>query len=146
MTNLFVVSYHEVQIAGFRIFSSYEEALKEYLKHCILETKSVLADDDDCCEEDCEEVDGEESTDNDEDDECDGSDEEEDEFDEMSAVFEVQELQGNEYITTKEWDYEYFQQLIEDKDDDEIIAFIDKLEKELDADRIPDEVLQLFKV
>ena len=127
MSKLYVVSYHEVQIAGYRIFASYDDALKEYLKHCIIETQTLLDEDDD---EDEEKVEDEEK--------------EDEEFDELSAVLEIQELQDNEYVTIKEYDYEAFQVLIENKDDDEVPVFLDELEKNIENNTIPDEIRALF--
>ena len=157
-SKLYVLSYHEVQIAGYRIFSSYTDALKEYLKHCILETKSLLAEDDQEAdlavveelynEEEASELsesaeeDTESATplDNDADK---SEDEDEDEFDEMSAVLEVQELQDNEYVTIKEYDYDAFQILIDGEDD--VQEYMDELEKNIELNQIPTKVLELFK-
>lgn len=122
MTKLYSLSYHEVQIAGFRNFISYETALKEFLRHCILETKSVLNSSSD------EEAEEERSTEND--------------FDEMTCVFEIQELESDEYVTTKEYDYETFQMFIEDIDN--IDDYLNELEKKLDAGEIPEDLKEIF--
>lgn len=115
---LYVLTYHEVQIAGYRVLNSYDIALKEYLKHCILETKELI-------EEDKEEQSETES------------------FDDMTCIFEIQELQDNEYNTIKEYDYDFFQQLLDEVED--IPAFLDMLDKKLDANEIPQNILDLFK-
>lgn len=137
MSKLYVLNYQEVQIAGYRILTSYDEALKEYLKHCILETRSLLAEDDDCGEEAEEEIgsDSESGSVSESEQQSQGDDE-------LSCIFEIQELQDKEYITTKEYDYECFQSLLEDKDD--IPAFLDDLEKAIDADQIPEDIKSLF--
>lgn len=121
---LFVLSYHEVQIAGFRIFNSYDEALKEYLRHCIIETRELLSENEEPVSD------------------AESSNEDSINFDEMSCVLEVQELQNTEYVTLKEFDYEQFQALIENIDDVE--EYLDVLETKIDADEISEEILKLF--
>lgn len=134
MTKLYVLNYHEVQIAGYRIFVSFEEALKEYLKHCILETRELLKDD--------QESDAvSELSDSGSESQSGGDQESEEEFDSMSCALEVQELQDNEYVTTKEWDYEAFQALLEEKED--IAAYLDSLEQQLEGG-LPEELKALF--
>lgn len=137
---LYVVTYHEVQIAGYRIFTSYDEALKEYLKHCIIETQTLLLEDEDepiieQIESDSDEVAGEDEAAEDED--------EDDEFDEMSCVLEIQELQGNEFLTVKEFDYESFEKLLDARDD--VSCFLTELEKQIEDNEIPNYIVQLFK-
>lgn len=134
MSKLYVLNYHEVQIAGYRIFVSFEEALKEYLKHCILETRELLKED--CASEPVSVLSETES-------EVAGSEEEAEteEFDEMSCALEVQELQDNEYVTTKEWDYEAFQAILEEKED--IPAYLDALEQHLETE-IPGDLKAVF--
>ncbi len=80
MSNIYVLSYHEVQISGYRMFSTYEHALREYLHHCIIETKSIM---------------------NSPENSLDGSDD--DDEDTTTCVLEVCELGENgEYNTIKE--------------------------------------------
>ena len=135
MSKLYVLNYHEVQIAGYRIFVSFEEALKEYLKHCILETRELLKED--CASEPVSDLSSEEEA------EEELEEEAEEEFDEMSCALEVQELQDNEYVTTKEWDYEAFQALLDEKED--IPAYLDALEQQLDT-TIPEDLKAVFSV
>jgi hypothetical protein len=144
-SKLYVLSYNEVQIAGYRIFISYNEALKEFIKHCILETKDLLT------EEEEEDNETEEVVDKEADpvveeigSESDDKDDEESEYDAMSCVFEIQELNGNEFVTVKEYDYEVFEEFIEDKED--ILAYLDDLEKKIDENEIPEELTKLFTV
>jgi hypothetical protein len=147
-SKLYVLSYNEVQIAGYRIFISYNEALKEFIKHCILETKDLLTEEEEEDNETEEVVDkeadpvveeiGSESDDKDD------KDDEESEYDAMSCVFEIQELNGNEFVTVKEYDYEVFEEFIEDKED--ILAYLDDLEKKIDENEIPEELTKLFTV
>jgi hypothetical protein len=126
VSKIYTISYHEVQIAGYRTFIKYEDALKEFLKHCIMEVKSVL-----------------ESP-------CSSSDEEEEEvvsdsdtnFDEMTCVFEVQELQDNEFVTVKEYDFEAFQMVLEDVDD--VQEYLEGLEKSLEEGNIPTDLAEIF--
>lgn len=122
---LYTLTYHEVQIAGYRNFSSYETALKEFLRHCITETKSVI----DSSEESSKHEDEEEDADN---------------TDDMTCVFEVQELQEEtqEFLTVKEYDYETFQMVIEDMED--IGSYVNELQTQLDADKIPQDLLEIF--
>ena len=148
---LYVLSYNEVQIAGFRVFNSYTEALKEFIKHCILETKDLLNDDeDDDDDEEVKEVEEEVEVDpvveeiGSEEDNKEDVESEESEYDAMTCVFEVQELNGHEFVTVKEYDYEVFQEFIEDKDD--ILSYLDELEKKIDSDDIPEDLINLFKV
>lgn len=125
---LYTLTYHEVQIAGYRNFSDYETALKEFLKHCITETKSVI------------DSSSEKSTD----DEAEAPAEDDDNMDEMTCVFEVQELQEDtcEFVTVKEYDYETFQMVIEDMDD--IGNYISELENQLNQDKIPQDLIEIF--
>lgn len=139
--SLYVVSYHEVQIAGYRIFTSYEEALKEFLKHCILETQALLLEDEDAVA--IESLSDSDDTSASEAAEAVDAPESEDDFDEMSCTLEIQELQGNEYVTTKEFDYETFETLLEEKDD--VPSYLDELEKQIDQNQIPDEILTMFR-
>ena len=135
MSKLYVLNYNEVQIAGYRIFVSFEEALKEYLKHCILETRELLKED--CGSEPVSELSESESEEEDAEEEP----EEAEEFDEMSCTLEVQELQDNEYVTTKEWDYEAFQALLDEKED--IPAYLEELEQQLEA-AVPEDLKAVF--
>lgn len=135
MTKLYVLNYHEVQIAGYRIFVSFEEGLKEYLKHCILETRELLKEDA------ASEALSDSASDLSESDSGSKSGGAEEEFDSMSCALEVLELQDHEYVTTKEWDYEAFQAIIEEKED--IAAYLDSLEQQLEG-AIPDELKSLF--
>ena len=129
---IYTLTYHEVQIAGYRVFNSYNEALKEYLKHCICETKSLLNSPDSSeSSSDCGLSDEEKSTESDKED-----------FDELTCVFEVQELQGNEYVTIKEYDYETFQLVLEDIDN--IPDYIEELEKNLENDVISQDLYEIF--
>lgn len=116
---LYTLTYHEVQIAGYRNFSDYETALKEFLKHCINETKSVIESSDE-------------------------AEPEEDNMDDMTCVFEVQELQKDtcEFVTVKEYDYETFQMVIEDMED--IGAYVSELQDQLNQDKIPQDLLEIF--
>lgn len=127
---LYTLTYHEVQIAGYRNFSDYETALKEFLKHCITETKSVI-----------ESSDKSSSSEQGEGEEDDGVD---DSMDDMTCVFEVQELQHetNEFVTVKEYDYETFQMVIEDMED--IGSYVSDLEKQLNDDKIPQDLIEIF--
>lgn len=145
---LYVLTYNEVQIAGYRIFKTYEEGLKEFIKHCILETKDLLSgEDEDEAEADAEEAEG--GADEGEAGEAEGGaddaedEEDEEEYDAMSCVFEIQELQGSEFVTIREYDYDVFQSFIEDKDD--ILSYLNDVEKNIDElGQIPDELLKLF--
>jgi len=134
---LYVLTYNEVQIAGYRIFKTYEEGLKEFIKHCILETKDLLSEDDDDEEEDAADGKAEDAED--------GEAEEEavEEYDAMSCVFEIQELQGSEFVTVREYDYDVFESFIEDKED--ILSYLNDVEKSIDElGKIPEEFLKLF--
>jgi hypothetical protein len=138
---LYVLTYNEVQIAGYRIFKTYEEGLKEFIKHCILETKDLLSEDDEDDDDECEAEPEDDEAEEDEDEEED--EEEEEEYDAMSCVFEIQELQGSEYVTVREYDYDVFQSFIEDKED--ILSYLNDVEKNIDElGQIPDELLKLF--
>ncbi len=128
---IYTLTYHEVQIAGYRVFNSYNEALKEYLKHCICETKSLLNSPSNSESSSDFDSDAEKSTESNE-----------DQFDELTCVFEVQELQGNEYVTVKEYDYETFQLVLEDIDN--IPDYIEDLEKNIENDFIPEDLLEIF--
>jgi predicted AlkP superfamily phosphohydrolase/phosphomutase len=137
---LYVVNYHEVQIAGYRIFSEFDQALKEYLKHCILETQSLLLEDDDEKAE-VEELSSEEVSDVVEEEE----EEEDEEFDEMSCSLEIQELEGKEFVTAKEFDYQFFEENILEKNTDDLADYLVNLEKLIDDNAIPSGIVALFK-
>lgn len=141
---LYVLTYNEVQIAGYRIFKTYEEGLKEFIKHCILETKDLLSEDDDEEAADCDEgADGEDAEDADAEDADEDAEADEEEYDAMSCVFEIQELQGSEYVTVREYDYDVFESFIEDKED--ILSYLNDVEKKIDElGQIPEELLKLF--
>lgn len=135
---LYVLTYNEVQIAGYRIFKTYEEGLKEFIKHCILETKDLLSEDDD--EEETADGDDAEGAEADADTE---DPEDAEEYDAMSCVFEIQELQGSEFVTVREYDYDVFESFIEDKED--ILSYLNDVEKKIDElGQIPEELLKLF--
>jgi hypothetical protein len=140
-SKLYVLSYHEVQIAGYRVFASYEEALKEYLMHCIIETKELLSEDDDTVSE---KDDLSESADESCDDEEESVEEIEEDsgYDDMTCVLEIQELQGNEFMTIKEYDYEPFQMFLEEKED--IPEYLDELQKAIEENNIPQQLLDIF--
>lgn len=136
---LYVLTYNEVQIAGYRIFKTYEEGLKEFIKHCILETKDLLSEEED--EEEADEAEG--GADEADEAEADEDKEDEEEYDAMSCVFEIQELQGSEYVTVREYDYDVFESFIEDKED--ILSYLNDVEKKIDElGQIPEELLKLF--
>ena len=116
---LYVLTYHEIQIAGFRIFPLLEDAVKEYLKHCIMETQSLLE------EEQLSQSESDVSS-----------------ISELSCVLEVQELQNNEYVTIKEYDFETFQDIIDEKED--IDSFLTELDRSLE-EKVPDDILAKFK-
>ena len=144
---LYVLTYNEVQIAGYRIFKTYEEGLKEFIKHCILETKDLLSEEED--EEEADEAEGgadeagEAEAGEAEAGEAEAGEDEEEEYDAMSCVFEIQELQGCEYVTVREYDYDVFESFIEDKED--ILSYLNDVEKKIDElGQIPEELLKLF--
>ena len=142
---LYVLTYNEVQIAGYRIFKTYEEGLKEFIKHCILETKDLLSEGEDEEEEEADAEEAEGGADEGEAGEAEGEADEEDEeeYDAMSCVFEIQELQGSEFVTVREYDYDVFQSFIEDKED--ILSYLNDVEKKIDElGQVPDELLKLF--
>lgn len=58
MSKLFVLLYMDVAVSDFKIYATHEEALKEYLRASIQETRRNLAED----EEDQESVDDNLST------------------------------------------------------------------------------------
>jgi hypothetical protein len=134
---IYTLTYHEVQIAGYRVFNSYNEALKEYLKHCICETKSLLDSPVNSSDSssDCGSEDGGGKS-------SESRDDKSNDFDEFTCVFEVQELQDHEYVTVKEYDYETFQLALEDIDN--IPDFIELLEAELEKGNIPKDLLVVF--
>ena len=123
MNKIYAISYHEVQIAGYRVFTNFETAIKEYLKHCITETKNMLES-----PEPSEE----------------GESSEEESLDDMTCVLEVMELQDEEFVTTKEWDYETFQIIIEDIEN--IPEYLDELSEQLDANKIPEDLMEIFEM
>jgi hypothetical protein len=85
---IYVLSYEdETSIVGVRIFSNFNMALKEYLTHCITETRLLLTDD-------------EEDTDS-----------------SLDCVLEIHDNVNGEYITVRQYDCSFFQKLLDSKED-----------------------------
>jgi hypothetical protein len=109
MTTIYVLNYEETELLGYRIFSDYNAALKEFLSHCIAETKSLLQQ------------------------------EEEDDYDMTKCTLEIKNLELSEYETLKEYDYDDFENLIESKEDvEEYLDLLQKMidENKLDDEII----------
>ena len=116
METIYVLTYEESEILGYRIFSDYKEALKEYIKHCITETKALLSSD---TSSDSSEEEGP-----------------------MNCTLEVQELNGKEYEMVKEFDYEHFKIILDSKED--IVNYMTELEGMVDSGSFPEDVLELY--
>lgn len=116
MDTIYVLTYEESEILGYRIFKDFKEALKEYMKHCISETRAILSSD---TSSDSSEEEGP-----------------------MNCILEIQELNEHEYEMVKEFEYEHFQMLLDGKDNVE--TYLMELEGMVDARIFPEEVLELF--
>lgn len=106
---IYLLSYEESEILGYRIFNDYDRALKEFLKHNISEIKSVLEDDD---------------------------------YEVTKCTLEIKKLEDNEYETIKEYEYEHFSYILENKEDPE--AFMQELDTMLENNTLTHDVLDLF--
>jgi hypothetical protein len=147
MSKLFVLLYMDVAVSDFKIYATHEEALKEYLRASIQETRRNLAED----EEDQESVDDNLSTESKEN--MDSSDEEEDDvadpeyvcdddLDDVTCILQMFEANGTEYKPYKEFDIEYFQDFLSGRDD--LATYLDELDEALSNDCIPPVVLEAF--
>ena len=119
MATIYVLNYEESEIIGYRIFDDFIVALKEYLSHCISETKSVL------------------------------DQQEDEDYDITNCSLQIQKLKDHEYVSDKEYEYEQFEDLIGSKDDiEEYLSALEKTIKEdrLNNDsEIGKEILLLFQ-
>ncbi len=125
-SRLYVVLAIDVSISDFKIYASREEALKNYLKACIQETKSVLKE----VQEDASDALSSLSS------------EEEESFGDTTSVLQVFELDGGEYKAVQDYDVEDFQEVIGEKDD--IEEYLKELSEALDSGNVPLDLLEVF--
>lgn len=125
-TKIYCVVYIGEGIDNFKLYNSYEYALKEYLARCIKETKLLLKDDSDTDSQ----ISNLESEDNFSDDTC------------ILQVFEPH-ADSKELLLIKEYDIDIFEDFISEKDDVEV--FIASLEDSIKHDvPLPSEILDKF--
>jgi len=145
MDKLYVLMYSDIAISDFRIFSNFDDALIEYLKSSIFETKNLLLEDDeDEINPKCliEEID-----DNDE--ECDeeeDSDEDNDSEDDVTCTLQIYNISSDtsEFKAVKEFDVDYFQDLISEKEN--LGDYLDDLEEKINDNNIPSEIKNAFQL
>jgi hypothetical protein len=168
MNELYVLMYTNLYISDFRIFNNYDDALIEYLKSSILETKKLLAEDIDennYIDEENEDIDPqciideiideeneeenkkdkkEENEDNDEDEDEDDDDEEDEEFTSCTLQIYNVSSKSSEFKSEREFDIDFFQDLIGNNENLE--NYINELEEKFNNNEIPPEIKEAFKL
>lgn len=149
MNKLFVLLYMDIAVSDFKIFSSYEDALKEYLSVSISNTKKLLSEVVDETGSDASEVSSnKEVLDSDLSESCEDAEDdpdyetEADDLDMVTCTLQVFELQGTEFRPCKDFDEDYFQDFLDNKDD--VSAYLDGLEADINEGRIPDDIREAF--
>jgi hypothetical protein len=118
---LYVLTYMDFSISDFKIYNSYQEALKIYLLSSIRETKKLL------CDSDSENNDAIKV-------ESDNESEED-----VSCSLFVYELDGVEYKFIKDYDIDTFQDYLESIEDPSK-EFLDELETKIKENNISEEL------
>ena len=149
MDKLYVLMYTDLAISDFRIFNKFNDALIEYLKSSVFETRKLLTEEieDDEDDEDInpqciiDEIDEEDDENEDEDDEDD-----EDEDDYETCVLQIYEIDAetSEFKPTKEFDVDYFQDLIGENEN--LIDYLNNLEEKLNSNEIPSEISKAYEL
>jgi len=155
MDKLYVLMYTDLAISDFRIFNKFNDALIEYLKSSVFETRKLLTEEieDDEDDEDInpqciiDEIDDEDDE-NDED-EDNNEDEDEDEGcddDYETCVLQIYEIDAetSEFKPTKEFDVDYFQDLIGENEN--LIDYLNNLEEKLNSNEIPSEISKAYEL
>jgi hypothetical protein len=122
---LYVLTYMDFSISDFKIYSSYEEALKIYLLSSIRETKKLLCDSSDSSD-DAIQVESDSESDED-----------------VSCTFFIYELDGVEYKFSKDYDIDTFQDYLESIEDASK-EFLVELESKIKENNISDELKAHF--
>ena len=122
---LYVLTYMDFSISDFKIYNSYEEALKIYLLSSIRETKKLLCDSE---SENNDAIKVESDSESDED---------------VSCTFFIYELDGVEYKFIKDYDIDTFQEYLESIEDASK-EFLIELESKIKENDISDELKAHF--
>ena len=122
---LYVLTYMDFSISDFKIYNSYEEALKIYLLSSIRETKKLLCDSE---SENNDAIKVESDSESDED---------------VSCTFFIYELDGVEYKFIKDYDIDTFQEYLESIEDASK-EFLLELESKIKENDISDELKAHF--
>lgn len=149
MDKLYVLIYTDMAISDFRIFNNYNDALIEYLKSSIFETRKLLTEDIEDEDEDEDEINpqciiNEINEDDDEDDEDDDDDNEEDDNEYETCTLQIYEIESetSEFRATNSFDVDYFQDLIGENEN--LVDFLNNLEEKLNSNEIPSEISKAY--
>ena len=122
---LYVLTYMDFSISDFKIYTSYEEALKIYLLSSIRETKKLLCDSE---SDDAIKVESDSDNESNED---------------ISCSLFVYELEGVEYRFVKDYDIDTFQDYLESIEDASK-NFLIELESKIKENDIAEELKAHF--
>ena len=117
MDKLYVLMYTDVAIADFRIFNNFNDAFIEYLKFSITETQKLFHED--------------------------LNEDEEDQFDDITCSFQIYELEKSEFKTIKKFDIDFFQDILNSKEDLEV--YLNSLENLVKKGEIPSDIMELYQ-
>lgn len=118
MNKLYVLLYNDVAIADFRIFNNFDDAFIEYLKFSVIETQKLLHD--------------EESE----------KDDDSNEFESLTCSLQIYELDNSEFKTIKEFDIEFFQDILSSKEDFE--NYLNTLKIDIFNGQIPNDIREMY--
>lgn len=127
-SKLYVLLFTEYDmLIDFKLFGSFDEALKEYLGYSIQETRKLLVDESET-EKDDEEV----------------SEEDEEDISCKLQIFE-KSVDSSELVVTKEFSIDFFLEQIANDHEDDLKEYLEKLEDIVCEDiPIPEEITKLF--
>jgi hypothetical protein len=143
MERLYVVLYIDVSICDFKIYSNHEEALKEFLRFCLRDIKTLMK------EVDVEYSDSDSipsidtTSSEDSHDKKSLADEEESD---MTCILQVHEKDddGNGYSAVREFDVEAFREFVSEMEN--VQEYIDGLDANLQEGVIPSEISEGFNL
>lgn len=149
MNKLYVLIYTDMAISDFKIFNNFNDALIEYLKSSVFETRKLLTEEIEDDDEDNEEDDNPQCIINeiDEEDNDEDNDDEYDEYEEYeTCTFQIYEIEAetSEFKATKEFDVDYFQDLIGENEN--LLDYLNNLEEKLNANEIPSEISKAYEL
>lgn len=143
MNKVYVLLYMDVSVSDFKIFSNFNDALTEYLRSSINETKKLLAEEvEQSCEEDQESTDV--VSEDDTEDETYTPDEDCSTDDDLTCVLQVFEINDgtSEYRPVKDYDIDYFHDFVNGKEN--VSEYLDTLEQAIEDNQLPAEIVSSF--